>query len=375
MLKSFRYILFPFSIIYVSVIWVRNKLFDKNIFRSATFNFPLICVGNLAVGGTGKTPMTENLVKLLEDKYKVATLSRGYKRKTKGFAIADEDTTAIDIGDEPMQLHKKFPEVTVAVAEERVIGIPQLLYAKPETQVIILDDAFQHREVRAGLNILLTGYQNLYTRDFLLPAGDLRDIKSSSKRAEIIIVTKCKSNLTENEKQNIIKELDPLPHQKIYFTKIEYGSPYHLFSKEKRFLEPECNVLLVCGIANPEPLKEVLTTYVSYYEMLLFRDHHIFNTDDLKEIKKHFSKIDNENKIIITTEKDGVRLAKFEKELEHLPIYVFPMSHKFLFGGEVEFENEVDRFMKSFAASFRPRSLTGNQLVIFILTILSISIF
>ena len=150
MLKSFRYILFPFSIIYAFIIWLRNKLFDKNILRSATFNFPLICVGNLAVGGTGKTPMAEYLMRLLRNKYNVATLSRGYKRKTKGFAIADENTTAVEIGDEPMQLHKKFPEITVAVAEERIVGIPQLLHAKPGTEVIILDDAFQHREVRAG---------------------------------------------------------------------------------------------------------------------------------------------------------------------------------------------------------------------------------
>src|SRR5665647_1019927 len=353
MLKSLRYILFPFSIIYGSVVWVRNKMFDKKILRSASFNFPVICVGNLAVGGTGKTPMAEYIIKLLGEKYKLATLSRGYKRKTKGFAIADENTTAIDIGDEPMQIHEKFPAITVAVAEERVIGIPQLLYAKPETQVIILDDAFQHREVRAGLNILLTSYQNLFTRDFLMPAGDLRDMKSSSKRAEIIVVTKCKSHLSEEEKNEIVKEINPLPHQKIYFTKIEYGSPYHLFTKENRFLSPECNVFLVCGIADPEPLKEVLTTYTSTYEMLLFRDHHIFNTDDLKEIKKQFSKIENQNKIILTTEKDGVRLAKFEKELEHLPIYVFPMAHKFLFGDEDRFANDVNDFVKSF-------SMVGN---------------
>jgi tetraacyldisaccharide 4'-kinase len=349
MLKSFRYILFPFSIIYAGILWTRNKLFDKNILHSATFNFPVICVGNLAVGGTGKTPMAEYLVKLLQKKYKVATLSRGYKRKTKGFAIADENTTAIDIGDEPMQIHQKFPEITVAVAEERVIGIPQLLYAKPETQVIILDDAFQHREVKAGLNILLTAYGDLFTRDFILPAGDLRDVKSSSKRAEIIIVTKCKSHLDEKERSEIIKEIAPLPHQKVFFTKIEYSSPYHLFSKEEYFLNRDCDVLLVCGIADPEPLKELLANYVSSYEMLLFRDHHIFDTGDLREIKKEFSKIENENKIILTTEKDGVRLAKFEKELVDLPVYVFPIAHKFLFNQEKEFEKEVTDFVESFA--------------------------
>ena len=350
MLKSFRYILFPFSIVYGFIIWLRNKLFDKNILRSATFNFPVICVGNLAVGGTGKTPMAEYLIRLLEKKYKVATLSRGYKRKTKGFAIADDSTTAIDIGDEPMQLHKKFPEVTVAVAEERVVGIPQLLHAKPDTKVIILDDAFQHREVRAGLNILLTEYQDLYTRDFILPAGNLRDVQSSSKRAHIIIVTKCKSHLTEEEKQKIIKELNPLGHQEVFFTKIEYASPYHLFTKETRFLEPDCNILLVCGIANPKPLKEILTTYSATYEMVLFKDHHIFGIDDLQEIKDQFSKIGSPNKIILTTEKDGVRLAKYENELKDIPIYVIPMRHKFLFGEEEQFDGHVISFVERYSS-------------------------
>ncbi len=351
MLKSFRYILFPVSIVYGFIIWFRNKLFDKKILRSATFNFPLICVGNLAVGGTGKTPMAEYLVRLLKEKYKVATLSRGYKRKTEGFAIAEENTTAIDVGDEPMQLHKKFPEITVAVAEERVVGIPQLLHAKPETNVIILDDAFQHREIDAGLNILLTEYQNLYTRDFILPAGDLRDVKSSSKRADIIIVTKCSSHLDQAEKERVIEELNPLAHQRVFFTKIEYLSPYHLFSKEEKFLEPETNILLVCGIANPKPLQEILTSYSASYEILFFKDHHIFTIDDLNDIKKQFEKIEYGNKIILTTEKDGVRLAKYESELKNLPIYIIPMRHKFLFGDEKLFENKVIEFVESYRSN------------------------
>jgi tetraacyldisaccharide 4'-kinase len=354
MLKSFRYILFPFSIIYGFIIWLRNKLFDAKILRSATFNFPLICVGNLAVGGTGKTPMAEYLIRLLREKYKVATLSRGYKRKTKGFAIADENTTPIDIGDEPMQFYKKFPEIVVAVAEERIVGIPQLLHAKTATQVIILDDAFQHREVKAGLNILLTEYHDLYTRDFLLPAGDLRDVQSSSKRADIIIVSKCISHLGEDEKQKIIKELRPAKTQKVYFTKIEYACPYHLFSKKEKFLEPKDNILLVCGIANPKPLKEMLSSYSSTYEMLLFKDHHIFSVDDLAEIKKQFSKIESPDKIILTTEKDGVRLAKFESELKDLPIYVLPIKHKFLFGEENLFDEQVLTFVESYSANELP---------------------
>ena len=351
MLKSFRYILFPFSILWGLILWLRNKLFDKNILRSASFNFPLICVGNLSVGGTGKTPMAEYLIRLLTNKYKVATLSRGYKRKTKGFAIADDTTTAVDIGDEPMQLHKKFPGITVAVAEERVVGIPQLLHARPATEVIILDDAFQHREVRAGLNILLTEYGDLYTRDFILPAGNLRDVKSSSKRAHLIVVTKCKSHLTEEDKQDIIKELNPLADQQVFFTKIEYATPYHLFTKEMRFIEHDCHILLICGIANPAPLKETLTDYTDTYEMIRFGDHHIFTVDDLSEIKKQFSKIDSANKIILTTEKDGVRLAKYENELKDFPVYVLPMRHKFLFGEQDKFDETIISFVESFATA------------------------
>ena len=213
----------PFSLIYGVIIRMRNRLYDKKIFRSAKFDFPLICVGNLAVGGTGKTPMVEYLVSILEKKYEVATLSRGYKRKTKGFLIASEKSKALEIGDEPMQIHKKFPGITVAVAEERVIGIPQLLFSKPGTEVIILDDAFQHREVAAGLNILLTDFNNLYSRDYMLPTGNLRDTKKSSERADIIIVTKCKSNLTADEKVSVINELKPKANQEIFFATIIFS--------------------------------------------------------------------------------------------------------------------------------------------------------
>ena len=348
MLKSFRFVLFPLSVLYGFIIWLRNKLYDKNFFRSVSFNFPIVCVGNLAVGGTGKTPMVEFLVRLLKDEYKVATMSRGYKRKTKGFAIANESTTALDIGDEPMQFYKKFPDINVSVAEERLVSIPQLLHDKPDTRVIILDDAFQHRQVKAGLNILLTEYRDLFTRDFILPAGNLRDTKSSYKRADIIIVTKCKSHLTEEEKNKMIAEIKPLPHQKVFFTKIEYGSPYHLFDKHEKFLSPETNILLVCGIANPKPIQEMLNAYAATYDMMRFRDHHIFSMDDLKEIKTQFEKIDTQNKIILTTEKDGVRLAKFENELKDLPVYVFPIRHKILFGEEDQLNSIVTEFVKQY---------------------------
>jgi len=323
-------------------------LFNKNYLKSVTFNFPIICVGNLAVGGTGKTPMVEYLLRLLKDDYSVATLSRGYKRKTNGFGIADENTTALDIGDEPMQFHLKFPKVTVAVGEERLEAIPQLLHDRSKTQLIILDDAFQHRWVKAGLNILLTEYTNLYSRDFLLPAGDLRDIKQSAKRAEILIVTKCKHQISIEEKKLIIKELKPTINQQVFFTEILYANPYHLFTKQTIDLHADTNVLLVCGIANPTPLKDFLTTHVHTYDMLRYPDHHIFDSDDLADIKKQFHNIAVQNKIILTTEKDGVRLQKFEKELIDFPLYVIPITHAFLFNEENRFYELISNFIHSF---------------------------
>ena len=287
MLRSFRYLLFPVSLVYGGIVWLRNWLYDKNIFKSAAFNFPVICVGNLATGGTGKTPMVEYLVRLLKNEFKTATLSRGYKRKTKGFAIANENTTALEIGDEPMQFHLKFPEITVAVGEERLEAIPQLLHWHPETEVIILDDAFQHRSVRAGLNILLTEYNNLYTRDLMLPAGDLRDTRLSNKRADIIIVTKCKPDLSETERQSLIAEIDPAQHQSLYFTTLTYGTPYHLYSEQEISISKNMDTLLLCGIANPGQLKEYINKHVHTYDMLSYPDHHILDRKSTRLNSSH----------------------------------------------------------------------------------------
>jgi tetraacyldisaccharide 4'-kinase len=341
-------LLYPFSLIYGGVVAFRNFLFDKNILKSATFNFPIICVGNLATGGTGKSPMTEYLIELLHLKYYVATLSRGYKRKTKGFAIANQRTTALEIGDEPMQFHEKYPHITVAVGEERVVAIPQILQDKPATNVIILDDAFQHRAINAGLNIVLTDYKNLFSRDLLLPAGDLRDVKSSKKRADIIVVTKCKSDLSEQEKNEIKEELKLLSSQRIYFSEILYAPPVHLFTKTVTNVDLDTDVLLITGIANPAPLKSFVGKIVHSYDMLKYPDHHIFNSNDLKDIKKHFEKIKSTKKIILTTEKDGVRLQKFKSELFDLPIYVLPIKQHILFDEGHFFNAEILNFVGSF---------------------------
>lgn len=347
-LKSFRILLLPFALLYWLGITIRNWLYDKRILESTSFGLPLICVGNLSVGGTGKSPMVEYLVANLKNKFKVATLSRGYKRKTRGYALADEKTTALEIGDEPMQFHLKFPEVPVAVGEERILAIPELLHDRPETKVIILDDAFQHRSVKAGLNILLTDYNNLFTRDFYLPTGDLRDLKSSYKRAEIIVVTKCKKDLEEVEKQKLIKEINPLPGQQVFFTAINYSRPYHIISKMEKGLDKKVEILLVTGIANPRPLKKLLEEHSNTYQMLQYADHHIFTIDDLKEIKQAFNKIDAGEKVILTTEKDAVRLLKFSDEIKDLPFYVVPVRHQFLFQEENRFDQLVSDFVLNF---------------------------
>jgi tetraacyldisaccharide 4'-kinase len=347
-LKTFRIILFPFALLYWLIIAIRNFLYNVRVFRSSSFGLPLICVGNLSVGGTGKSPMVEYLVGLLKDKFPVATLSRGYKRKTKGYTLANQHTTALEIGDEPMLFHLKFPEIPVAVGEERLDAISQLLHDKPDTRVIILDDAFQHRAIKAGLNILLTDYNNLYTRDFYLPTGDLRDQKSSYKRAEVIVVTKCDPALSQDEREKIIMEIVPRAGQSVFFTSIKYGEIYHIHTKQHFQPADTTEVLLVTGIANPKPLMKKLEESYDGYNMLQYPDHHIFTIDDLKEIKKRLNQVTAQDKIVLTTEKDAVRLVKFDSQLTGLPLYVIPVRHDFLFGEEAKFNELVTSFISNF---------------------------
>ena len=344
--KKYRKIFWPFSFLYYGIIHLRNLAFDKKIFRSASFDLPVICIGNLSVGGTGKSPMVEYLVRLLHKKYKVATLSRGYKRKTKGFYIANENTTTVDIGDEPMQFYRKFHDITVAVDEDRVMGIPKILNDRPETEIIILDDAFQHRQVAAGLNILLTECDNLYTRDFLLPAGRLRDEKKSSYRADIIVVTKCNKNLSQQQRQQVIEELNPGHSQKVFFTTIQYGTPYSLFGDENRELHQNDSVLLVTGIADPALMEMHVGSEVFLKKTLRFKDHHVYNGYDIKKIKDEFSALNSSQKIILTTEKDATRLSSFKNALKDLPVFVLPMAHQFLFDETNSFENVVMEYLK-----------------------------
>jgi tetraacyldisaccharide 4'-kinase len=348
-LKSFRVLLLPFAIIYGWIVALRNWLYTKQYLKSTRFNIPTICIGNLSMGGTGKSPMVEHLLSILSDDYKLATLSRGYKRKTKGYALAGANTTALEIGDEPMQFHIKYPNVSVAVCERRIEAIPQLIQDIPQLQAIILDDAFQHREIVADFNILLTDYNNLYTDDFFLPTGDLRDERKSAKRANIIVVTKCPPDLTKEEKEEIIEKIFPAQHQSIFFTCISYETPYHIYDPSDQWvLTLRDEVLLVCGIANPLPLKNYLHEHTHTYYQLSYSDHHIFSIEDLQEIKTKFEQINAKSKLILTTEKDAVRLVKYTEELHAIPLYVLPIKPVFLFDAEKDFNQLVIEYVAQF---------------------------
>jgi tetraacyldisaccharide 4'-kinase len=348
-LKSFRVLLLPFAVLYGGIVYLRNWMYNKQYLKSVGFNIPIICVGNLSLGGTGKSPMVEHILSILSDEYKIATLSRGYKRKTKGYALANNNTTALEIGDEPMQFHIKFPNVSVAVCERRIEAIPQLIQDIPNLKGIILDDAFQHREIIAGLNVLLTDYNNLYCDDIFFPTGDLRDQRKAAHRASIIVVTKCPSNLSIEQRDEIIEKLYPAQHQSIFFTSIAYDTPYHIYNPNDEWvLSLRDEVLLVCGIANPLPLKEYLHEHTNTYYQISYSDHHIFSIEDLKEIKEKFEQIPSKSKLILTTEKDAVRLVKYTEELNDIPLYVLPIKPHFLFDAEIAFNKLVIDYLAQF---------------------------
>jgi len=313
--KLLRKILLPIVPIYYLVTWFRNKMYDFGIKKSVSYDLPVICVGNLSAGGTGKTPMIEYLINLLKNDYKVATLSRGYKRKTEGFQLANKNSSAESIGDEPFQFYSKFQnEILVTVDADRRNGIQNLLQEKPE--VILLDDAFQHRKVKAGFNILLTTYASPYFKDIVLPTGNLREPRSSAKRANIIVVTKCPKTLSNIEKDDIIKRINPERHQHVFFSSIAYSGS--LFSAEETKaidkLEP---FTLVTGIANAKLLVDFLKSKNQNFEHLNFKDHHDFTEEDITTLEK--------KELIVTTEKDFMRLKQYKSlksKLFYLPITV-----------------------------------------------------
>lgn len=311
-----RKLLFPFAILYGLITTIRNFLFDKGILKSTSFDLPVIAVGNLSVGGTGKTPQIEYLIRLLADTYKIATLSRGYKRQSEGFVLADATSNAAVLGDEPFQFFQKFPNVQVAVDANRTNGITQLLSQTTKPEVILLDDAYQHRKVKAGFYILLTAFDDLYADDFMLPTGNLRESRSGANRANIVIVTKCPKDLSVEKQNEIQAKLKLADSQQLYFTFIAYDD--FIYSKNEKIAVKEIEdepKLLLAGIAKP-------TSFFNYLknekeECLTFPDHHHFSESDLEMIQNKA-----QGKKIITTEKDYVRLkdSKLISQLYYLPI-------------------------------------------------------
>jgi tetraacyldisaccharide 4'-kinase len=303
------------------------------------------------MGGTGKSPHIEYLIRLLKDYLKIATLSRGYKRKSRGFHLVNFMDQVETTGDEPLQFKKKFRDIDVAVSESRTLGIPKLLIHNPELESILLDDAFQHRSVKPGLNILLTDYSRLFTRDFLLPSGNLREWRGSYKRADIIIVTKCPEDITQEEKQLLIEEIKPQKHQRIFFSKYLYGNPYYIFNTSQRIvLTDDIDVLLVSAIANTDYLNSYLETKVNSVRNVEYEDHHDFSNHDVSRIKLIFDNMNSQKKLILTTEKDAMRLHRHRNYLieNKVPIFTLPAHVSFLNEDGPVFDTSIKDFLLNF---------------------------
>ncbi|SDE03461.1 tetraacyldisaccharide 4'-kinase [Riemerella columbipharyngis] len=319
-----RWYLYPFSVLYHIGTSFRNKAYDIGLFRSTSFRTPIINVGNLSVGGSGKSPMVMYLAELLSKRYRTGVLSRGYGRKTKGYKITNYDSNYKMVGDEAMQLFERFKnKFVIGVCEDRVFGAKKII-SDMDLGVLILDDAYQHRSIKAGFNILMTDYNDPYFKDFILPAGDLRESRNGMKRADVIMVSKCPSDITEEKKRYYISRIKPTPHQEVYFSTISYDE--NVFSKTEKL--PDNNlayydILLITGIANPKPLLKHLDRFAKKVKHLKFPDHHSFSDADVKKIVGEYKKM-GDYKLILTTEKDYVRLKTFDQLREKL--YYWPIN-------------------------------------------------
>lgn len=308
LIKTLRHILYPIALGYGAITKGRNVLFDKGILESKSYQTPIISLGNITVGGTGKTPHTEYLIKLLQDKYKIATLSRGYGRHTKGFKEATTTSNAYECGDEPCQIKQKFNDITVVVDENRREGV-EILEEKYQPQVIIMDDAYQHRYVKPGYSILLIDYSRPLHKDVMLPTGNLREYKGGANRADIVIITKCPQNISTEQKEQIKRVTKLSADQAIFFSTFVYGNMKSVFNNNNQVPTLKgMTVLLVTGIAQPQALREHLEKNEARVEMLTYADHHNFSQKDADKITNTFNTLANKNKVIITTEKDAVRL-------------------------------------------------------------------
>lgn len=339
-------LLYPIALLYGAIVWLRNKLYDAGFISSIQFSVPVISVGNLSTGGTGKTPHIEYLIRLLQYEFQIATMSRGYKRKTTGFYLAKEGTDARQIGDEPMQFHRKFPEVAVSVCEDRMTGIPRLLGELPHIDVVLLDDAFQHRSVKPGLNILIIDFARPFYKDFILPFGSLRESRKAYKRADIIVVSKCPPDINPAVQQDMIARIKPLAHQKVFFSYIAYDVMTDFFTGAVITPTQKPNIVMVSGIAKPEPMLNHLRGIASDVHLLRYPDHHYFTEANFEEIKQTVTNWDVPDKMIVTTEKDAARLAIHSEELAswNIRIAVLPITIRFV-SNESDFNNEVVQYI------------------------------
>lgn len=348
-MQNIRLLLLPFSMLYWLAIKVRNFLFDLNILKGFSPDLPTICIGNLTVGGTGKTPHSEYLIQLLQEQYQVGILSRGYKRLSKGFKLAEENSSVEEIGDEPLQIKHKYPKTIVAVDEDRVNGYTELLYLCPDMDVLLLDDAFQHRYIKPGLSILLTDYNNLITRDYPLPVGNLRDSISEKRRANIIVVTKCPINITEEDKKTITQELKVSKNQTIYFSGIQYGELKPVFSEQGKTIEinNKLNIYALAGIANPYPFFDYLVQNFQIVGKKSYTDHHRFSEKEIRIIFEKISENSNNQLLVVTTEKDAARIRclNLEQEMKD-KLYYLSININFLGDDAVKFNNQILNYVR-----------------------------
>lgn len=329
-----RVLLWPVSLLYGFAVRLRNHLYNIGYKKSFSFQSTVISVGNLSAGGNGKTPMVEYLIRLLIPNNEIAVLSRGYGRRTSGFRLAEQNDSASGIGDEPLQMFKKFsPRLTVAVGESRALAIPKILFEKPEVEVIILDDAFQHRSVIPQLSILVTDYRAPFFRDFLLPAGRLREPRNGAKRAHVVVVTRCPPHIDKEKRGHFIKEIRKYhPGVPVCFSSIIYKDPVHYTTGVK--LDSNPMVMLISGIASPKPLVEYVSNRYKLVGHLRFRDHFRYTKKVIDRIEEQFQELPGDSKILLTTEKDMVRLAEFDHRLKNWPLYYLPIECGFIDGNE-----------------------------------------
>jgi tetraacyldisaccharide 4'-kinase len=345
----YRILISPIALLYGIIIYCRNWMYDNKWYTSIKYDLPTICVGNLSMGGTGKSPTIEYLIELLGDQYKVATLSRGYKRKTTGFIIADENVTVNEIGDEPLQYFRKYKNIKVAVAEKRAFGVAELLGEEPDTQIVLLDDAFQHRSIQCGLYILVTSYDKLFMNDYLAPMGSLREWAVGAKRAQIIIVSKCPINMSKGEKKSIQTKIQQYTNAVVFFSYITYKNIKSYFGTET-YIAGSKPIMLITGVGNVKPLQDYLKGTGAVLLPMPFQDHHQFTDNDLYQILKAInSKGKDVNDFIwLTTEKDAMRLEQHKDFFmeKNIPLFVQPISFSFSVSDKLLFNQIVANYVE-----------------------------